>query len=182
MAKTKWTIDPTHSEIGFKVKHMMISTVTGKFDGFEASLEMQGDDLSTAKVQFSAAVDSINTGNTQRDHHLQAADFFDAEKYGKVTFQGQGLKSDSDGHYQLSGLLSMRGVSRPVILHVEYGGRLQDPWGNTRIGFELIGKINRQDFGVSFSKLTDTGGLMLGDEVKLFANVEFVKEAELQPA
>lgn len=175
MATTKWALDPTHSEIQFKIKHLMISNVTGSFKQFDASVETQGDDLTTARITFSAPVEAIFTNNEQRDAHLKNGDFFDAANHPTITFSSEAVEKLDDENYKVQGLLTMRGVTNKVVLNVEYGGIMQDPWGNTRSGFTLSGKINRFDYGISFGGITETGGLLLGDEVKINANVEFVK-------
>jgi polyisoprenoid-binding protein YceI len=180
MAKQNWSIDTTHSEIQFKVKHLMISTVTGQFNKFNGTVETQGDDFTTAKVHFTADIDSISTNNEQRDAHLKTGDFFDAGNHPQLTFDGDKLEKIDDENYKLHGTLTMRGVSKQIVLNVEFGGTTKDPWGNTRVGFSVTGKINRQDFGVSFGAVTETGGLLLGDDVKVFANVQFVKQMEAQ--
>ena len=182
MATTKWALDPTHSEIQFKVKHLMISTVTGQFNQFNGTLETEGEDLPSAKVKFTASINSISTNNEQRDEHLKNADFFDAASHPELVFESEKLEKIDDDNYKLSGTLTMRGKSKKVVLNVEYGGLVQDPWGNTRSGFSVTGKINRQDFGISFGAVTETGGLLLGDEVKIIANVEFVKQQVAEPA
>lgn len=176
MATTKWVLDPSHSEIQFKVKHLLISTVSGDFKKFDASAETEGDDFTTAKVQFSADIDSISTNNEQRDAHLRTGDFFDADNHPKLTFVSDKLVKVSDEEYDIHGQLTMRGVTKDVTLKAEFGGSTIDPWGNTRVGFELSGKIDRQDFGVSFGMVSETGGLLLGNDVKIFANAEFVKQ------
>jgi polyisoprenoid-binding protein YceI len=178
MATTKWVLDPTHAEIQFKVKHLMISTVTGSFREFEGEVETTGDDFTTAKARFSAPIRSISTNNEQRDAHLLAGDFFDAENHPNLTFVSDRLEPVDDENYKVYGTLTIRGVSKPVVLDAELGGVAKDPWGNTRAGFTVTGKINRQDFGVSFSAVTETGGVMLGNEVKLIASVQFVKQLE----
>ena len=178
MATIKWALDPTHAEIQFKVKHLMISTVTGQFREFEGDVETEDNDFTTAKVRFSTPISSISTNNEQRDAHLQASDFFDATNYPNLTFVSNRLEQLDDVEYKLHGTLTMRGVSRPVVLNAEFGGLAQDPWGNTRAGFTVTGKINRQDFGVTFNALTETGGLMLGNEVSIIASVQFVKQLE----
>ncbi len=176
MSTTKWVLDPAHSEIQFKVKHLLISTVSGDFKKFEASAETEGDDFTTAKVQFSADIDSISTNNEQRDAHLKNGDFFDAENHPKLSFVSDKLVKSDDDVYDLHGKLTMRGVTKDVILKAAFGGSTTDPWGNTRVGFEISGKIDRTDFGVSFGMVSETGGLLLGNDVKLFANAEFVKQ------
>jgi polyisoprenoid-binding protein YceI len=177
MATSKWTLDPTHSEIQFKVKHLMISTVTGSFKQFEGSVEIEGEDLTTAKVRFTADVNSIFTNNEQRDAHLKANDFFDAENHPQLIFESDKLEKIDDEEYKLYGTLTLRGNSKRIALDVDFGGFAQDPWGNARAGFSVKGKINRKDFGVSFSMVSETGGVLLGEEVKLQAEVQFVKQA-----
>ncbi|MES2703306.1 MAG: YceI family protein [Bacteroidota bacterium] len=178
MATTKWNLDAAHSEVQFKVRHMMVSTVTGHFNKFDATVEMQDDDVSTARVHFTADLSSITTNNEQRDGHLRSGDFFDAENHPQIIFDSTKMEQAGDD-YKLHGTLTMRGVSKPVVLDVEYGGVIQDPWGLTRAGFSVAGKLSRKEFGVSWSQVTETGGIVVSDEVKLHANVEFTKE---QPA
>lgn len=178
MTTTKWALDPTHSEIQFKVKHLMISKVTGQFEKFDASVETEDNDMSTAKVTFSADVNSISTNNEQRDAHLKNADFFDAENHPQLTFVSSKLEKVDEENYKLHGTLTMRGTSKDITLDVEYGGLITDPWGNTRTGFTINGKINRQDYGVSFGMVTETGGLLLGNDVAIHAQAEFVKITE----
>lgn len=175
MANTKWALDPVHTEIQFKVKHLMISKVTGHFQKFDASVETEGDDLTTAKVSFSADINSISTNVEQRDAHLKSGDFFDVETHPQLTFISSRLEKIDEENYKLHGVLTMRGVSKEIILDVELGGILQDPWGNTRVGFTITGKLNRKDYGVSFSMVSETGGILLGEEVSLHAQAEFVK-------
>jgi polyisoprenoid-binding protein YceI len=179
MKKTTWALDPSHSEIQFKVRHLMISSVTGQFNSFNGTVETDGDDMSTARIKFTAEINSVSTNNEQRDAHLRNADFFDAENYPQLTFESEKMEKADEGNYKLSGTLTMRGVSKKVILDTESGGITMDPWGNTRAGFTVTGSINRKDFGVSFGMVSETGGMLLGDEVKINANVQFVKEAEL---
>jgi polyisoprenoid-binding protein YceI len=177
MSTIKWALDPTHSELQFKVKHLMISTVTGQFNQFNATVDTEDNDFSKAKIDFTAEVDSISTNNAQRDAHLKNTDFFDAPNHPQIIFKSEKLEKVLEDEYRLTGTLAMRGTSKPVVLDVEFGGITVDPWGNTRAGFTVTGKINRQDFGVSFSAITDTGSILLGDEVKIIASVQFVKQA-----
>ena len=177
MEKQTWVLDPTHSELQFKIKHLMISTVSGQFNQFNATVETEGDDFTKAKIHFEAAVNSISTNNEQRDAHLKNGDFFDTEKYPSINFESEKMEKTGDDEYKIYGTLTMRGVSKKIVLHSEFGGITKDPWGNTRTGFSVTGKINRYDFGMSFGAVTETGGLLLGDEVKINANVQFVKEA-----
>jgi len=178
MTTTKWSMDPTHSEVQFKVKHLLISNVTGQFKKFEASVETNGDDFSTAKINFSADIDSISTNNEQRDAHLKNADFFDAEKFPKLTFESEKLEKEGEDTYKLHGNLTMLGVTKPVTLNVELGGVINDPWGNTRAGFSVHGKINRKEFGMAFNHVSEAGGLMLGEEINVSAATEFVKQKQ----
>ncbi|HEY2720709.1 MAG TPA: YceI family protein [Chitinophagaceae bacterium] len=177
MDTTKWVLDPAHAEIHFKVRHLMVSWVTGSFKKFDASVETNGEDITTAKAHFTADINSISTNNEQRDAHLKTGDFFDAENHPLLAFESEKLERIDDENYKLYGTLTMRGVSKKVVLNVEHGGITQDPWGNTRTGFSITGKINRKDFGVSFGMVSETGGVLLGDDVSISANVEFVKQA-----
>ena len=176
MSTTKWVIDPSHSEIEFKVRHLMISNVTGSFKSFEGEVETDGDDFSNAKISFSAKVDSITTGNEQRDGHLKTGDFFELEKYPEVLFTAQGLKKKSDDEYEIEGDLTIRGVTKKVKLSVEAGGIVKDPWGQTKAGFSVKGKINRKDFGLNWGAVTEPGGVVVSDEVRLSAELEFAKQ------
>lgn len=173
--KTKWTIDPTHSEIQFKIKHLVISTVTGSFGKFSAEVETDGDSFETANVHFTADVNSINTGNEQRDGHLKSADFFDAANFPTVDFVSTGVAKTGDNTFKLKGNLTMRGTTKPVELDVEFGGLMKDFYGNIKAGFEVTGKINRKEFGLHWSAVTEAGGVVVSDEVKIQANVQFAK-------
>jgi len=176
MAKTKWVLDPTHSEVTFKIKHLMITNVSGQFNKFEANVETEGEDFMTASANFSADIDSITTNNEQRDGHLKAADFFDAAKFPKLKFVATKYENvDNDGSYELYGDLSIKDVTKNVKLDVEFGGVIKDPWGNTRAGLTISGKINRKDFGLHWNAATEAGGLVLGEEVKIHVSVEFTK-------
>ena len=177
MESTTWVLDPTHSELQFKIKHLMISTVTGQFNQFKGTVETNNDDFTSAKVHFEAEINSISTNNEQRDEHLKAGDFFNAEIYPKLVFEGENMEKTGVDEYKLRGILTIKEVSRKLVLDVEFGGITKDPWGNTRTGFSVAGKINRQDYGISFGAVSETGGLLLGDDVKINANVQFVKEA-----
>ena len=177
---TKWSLDSTHSEVYFKVKHLMISTVTGQFKQFTGTVETKGDDFTTAKIYFTAEVNSVFTNNEQRDGHLKNNDFFDAENHPQLIFEGDKLENINDEDYKLYGTLTIRGISKKIILNVQYGGLTTDPWGNTRVGFSVSGKIDRQDYGVSFGAVTETGGLLLGNEIKVYAEVQFVKQEVLE--
>jgi polyisoprenoid-binding protein YceI len=180
MSTTKWLLDPSHSEIQFKVRHLMVSYVTGQFTQFNATVETEGNNLEAAKVKFTAEVNSISTNNEQRDAHLKNNDFFDAENHPQVHFESDRFEKLNEQDYKVYGTLTMRGVSKPVVLDVEYGGITIDPWGNTRTGFSISGKINRKDFGISFGMVSETGNVLLGDEVKINANAEFVRQVQVE--
>ena len=176
MSVTKWAIDASHSEVQFKVKHLLISNVTGKFKVFAGTAETEGDDLSTAKATFTAEIDSVDTNNEQRDGHLKSGDFFDAANNPQITFVSTGLAKDGDD-YKLTGDLTLRGVTKSVTLKAEISHTVTDPWGQTRFGVEVNGKINRLDFGVSFGMVSETGAVLLGNDVTLHIAAEFVKQA-----
>jgi len=171
-----WTIDPNHSEIGFKVKHLVISSVSGKFANFEGTMECDKEDFSDAKVSFIAYVDSIHTGNDQRDGHLKSADFFDAANHPTLSFVSTSVLHKGDNDYILKGDLTIRGTTKPIELKVEYGGIQQDFYGNTVVGFEITGKVNRQEYGLQWSAVTEAGGIVVSDDVKLNIDVELIKK------
>ena len=175
--KTSWVIDPTHSEIQFKVKHLVISTVTGSFKTFEGTVETDGDDLTTANIQFSADVASIDTNQAQRDEHLRSGDFFDAENYPKLTFTSTGLEKTGEDTYKLAGDLTIKGTTKAVVLEAEYGGAMTDFYGQSKAGFEINGKISRKEFGLTWSATTEAGGVVVGDEIKLAINIQLIKQA-----
>jgi polyisoprenoid-binding protein YceI len=175
--KTKWALDPTHSEVHFKVKHLVISTVTGTFKAFDGSFETENDDFSDAQIEFSLDVNSIDTNQEQRDTHLKSADFFDAEKYPKISFKSTSFTKDGDD-YVLQGDLTIKETTKPVKLNVEYGGTATDFYGNEKAGFDLTGKISRKEFGVTWDAVTEAGAIVVGDEVKLNINVQFAKQAQ----
>ncbi|MBB6502307.1 YceI family protein [Pedobacter cryoconitis] len=176
MATTKWVLDPNHSELQFKVKHLMISTVTGSFNEFSAELDTNSEDFEHATVTFKAGVDSIDTGNKDRDGHLKSGDFFNAAEFPAVSFQSTAFTKDG-GDYKLAGNLTIKDVTKPVTLDVEFGGTAQDPWGNTKAGFTIKGKINRTDFGLTYNAALETGGVMLGEEVRILGELQFAKQA-----
>lgn len=173
--KTKWNIDPTHTEVQFKVKHLVISTVTGFFKKFSGSVETESDDFDGATVSFSLDTTSVDTNQADRDAHLKSPDFFSSEQYPSIDFKNGILKKVNDNEYVLSGPLTIRDVTKEVKLNVELGGIMNDPWGNTKAGFEVNGKINRKDFGLNWNTVTEAGGVLVGEEVKLHINVQVAK-------
>jgi polyisoprenoid-binding protein YceI len=177
MATTTWSIDPTHSEVQFKIKHLVISTVTGQFNTFNGSLEAVGDDFSGSKATFEASIDSISTNNADRDGHLKSPDFFDAANFPTLNFESTSFENKGGNNYKISGNFTIKGVTKEVILDAEFGGIMTDPYGNVKAGFEITGIINRKDFGLTWSAVTEAGGIVVSDEVKLALNVQFVKQA-----
>jgi polyisoprenoid-binding protein YceI len=174
----RWHIDPTHSEVQFKVKHLMISTVTGNFSTYEGSVETTNEnDFDGASINFTADINSISTGQEQRDGHLKSGEFFDAEKYPKLTFASTLFTKKGDDEYVLEGNLTMKDKTNPVQLKVEFGGIMTDFYGNTKAGFEISGKINRQDFDLTWNGVTEAGGIVVSDEVKLIFNIQVSKAA-----
>ena len=175
LTKTKWTIDPAHTEVQFKVKHLVISTVTGSFKKFSGNIESEGDDFDGATVNFMLDVQSIDTNQPDRDGHLKSPDFFAADQYPEITFKNGKLKKISGDAYKLSGSLTIRGTTKVVELNVEYGGTMKDPWNNVKAGFEINGKINRKDFGLNWNALTEAGGMVVAKDVKIHINAELAK-------
>lgn len=167
---TKWNLDPTHSEITFKVKHMMISNVKGEFRNFSAEIEAEDDTFKNAKVNATIQTDSIDTNNADRDAHLKGEDFFNAAKNPTITFSSDSLNDD------ITGNLTINGITKPVKLDVDFGGINVDPWGNTKAGFSFEGKIKRSDFGLTWNAALETGGVMVSDEVKIAGELQFVKQ------
>ena len=177
MATKTWAIDPMHSEVQFKIKHLMITNVTGSFNIFQASVETEDEDFMKAKVSFTADVASIDTGNEQRDGHLQSADFFDAEKYPQIKFVATKYDNvDNDGSYDIYGDLTIKDVTKNIKLAVEFGGVVADAYGNVKAGFSINGKINRKDFGLTWSAVTEAGGIVVSDEVKLMAEIQLIEQ------
>lgn len=177
MTTTKWVLDPTHSEIGFKVKHMMFTNVSGSFNSFEVTAETGSDDFSDAKIEFKANVNSISTNNEQRDTHLKSADFFDAEKFASIHFKATEFKKVDSNDFHLIGDLTIKDITKSVTLHVENGGLMKDPWGNLKAGFTITGKINRTDFGLVWNAALETGGVLVSEEVKINCEIQLVKQA-----
>lgn len=177
MKTTFWEIDPAHSEVHFKIRHLVISTVTGAFRIFSGTLENDDNEsFENARVAFTLDVYSIDTNETDRDEHLKSPEFFDADQFPEIHFKSTSFHHKSGDHYDLAGNLTLKGVTRPVTLEVLFGGEAKDGFGNFRAGFEVSGTINRKDFGLAYNGVTEAGGLVVGDEVKLAANVQFVRK------
>ena len=175
---TKWVVDPVHSEIQFKVKHLMITTVTGYFRKYEIQVETEGDDFTSAStIVFTADIDSIDTNNAQRDTHLKSADFFDAGNHKQLIFTGKKYQKSGD-EYQLTGDLSIRGITKPLILNVEFSGIVVDPYGQTKAGFTIDGKVSRKEFGLQWNAVTEAGQVVVSDEIKIHCEIQLVKQAK----
>jgi len=182
MSLTKWSLDPTHSEVSFKIKHLMISTVTGQFKKIALEGETETDDFNSAKkIEFTADIDSIDTNNEQRDGHLKSADFFNAEVNPQILFSGKKYEVNGE-EGTLTGDLTIAGVTQPVTLNVEFGGIVVDSYGQTKAGFTVTGKISRKDFGLTYNSGTETGGLLLGDDIKINAEIQLVKQKVAEEA
>jgi polyisoprenoid-binding protein YceI len=175
MANTNWQLDAAHSEVTFRVRHLVIATVSGKFDKFASNLTTIGDDFTTSNIEFSVDTASVNTGVDARDNHLRGDDFFNSEQFPQMTFKSTGLKKNGNGDYQLDGHLTVRDVTKPISLNVEFGGTATDPYGNHKAAFEVSGKLNRKEFGLRWDAVTEAGGAVVSDEVKIHANVQFAK-------
>ena len=178
MATKTWVIDPMHSEVLFKIKHLVISTVTGSFRKFDGKVITEGEGFNNAKVSFEIDVKSIDTNQALRDEHLQNGDFFAADLYPQITFESTSFKNTGGSDYTMAGNLTLKGVTKPVELKVEYGGAENNGHGTIKHGFEITGTINRNEFGMTWNKLTDTGGLGLGENIKLIANVQIAELVE----
>jgi polyisoprenoid-binding protein YceI len=187
--QTKWSIDQPHSEIAFKVRHMMIANVKGAFKTFDASIYTTDKNFSTAQIDLWIDASSITTGDAKRDEHLKGPDFFDVQNFEQITFSSNNIERlDTDGNHELWGELTMKGITKNVKLNVQFGGILNDPWGNEKAGFTVTGKINRSDWGLSWNAAIEAGGLMVSDEIRISCEVELTNAGqkeltlELEPA
>ena len=174
--KTTWVSDPTHSELLFRVKHLMISNVKGEFKNIEVSAETEGEDFRNANVKVNIQADSIFTNQNDRDQHLISADFFDAAQYPSITFQSTAMNQLDEENYQLKGMLNIKGIENEVVLDVEFGGFVKDFYGNERAGFSVSGKFNRTDFGLTWNAALETGGVLVSEEVRLNAEIQLIKK------
>lgn len=174
MATTKWNIDPTHSEVTFKVKHLMISTVTGSFNKFQGQAESETDEFKEVKnVEFKVDVKSVDTNNEQRDEHLRSADFFAAEEQSEMIFTAESFNVNSE---KVQGELTIRNTTKPVTLDVDFGGVVVDPYGQTKAGLAVGGKISRKEFGLTWDAVTEAGSVVVSDQVRINVEVQFVKQ------
>ncbi len=177
IATTKWALDPTHSDLGFKIKHLMITNVTGQFTKFDVSATSEDDDFDSLEITAAIDVASINTNNEQRDVHLKTGDFFETEKYPQILFKSTGVNKVSDDELELTGNLTIKGIAKPIKLAVEYSGIIKDPYGQSKAGFSFTTKIHRKDWGVNFNAALETGGVMLGEDVKVNGEIQLIKQA-----
>ena len=177
LTKEKWIIDPSHSEIEFKIKHLMVTNVKGSFKEFEASIYTTGDDFISAEIDCWINAASVDTGSAERDKHIKGADFFDVENHKEITFRADTVENvDNDGSYELWGNLSIKGITKKIKLDVEFGGIVKDPWGNEKAAFSINGKLNRKDWGLNWNAALETGGVLVGEDIKLNAEMQFVKQ------
>ncbi|MEJ7586341.1 MAG: YceI family protein [Ferruginibacter sp.] len=177
MATKNWVLDPSHSEVQFKIKHLMITNVTGTFDIFHASVVTEEEDFMKAKVSFTADINSISTGDEQRDQHLKSADFFDGASYPSLNFEATKFENvDNDGSYELYGDLTIRDITKNIKLDVEFGGVVKDAYGNIKAGFSINGKISRKDYGLRWNAITESGGIVVSDEVRLFCEIQLIEQ------
>lgn len=175
MNTTKWNLDSAHSEIGFKVRHMMLTNVSGKFQKFEGSLERYNETFDSASFKFTAEISSLNTGNEDRDTHLLSTDFFNVLEFPNMFFVSSSFKKYNDRDFLLEGDFTLHGTTMPIKLQTEFEGINQDPWGNTRAGFNMQGKLNRKDWGLTWNSLLETGGMMVGEEIALSIQLQFIQ-------
>lgn len=178
MANIKWSVDPMHSEVQFKVKHLMITTVTGYFQKFHVEAETEDEQFTNPKnVLFTADVNSINTNNEQRDTHLRSPDFFDVENHNELRFEGTNYENVGGDDYKLHGDLTIRGISKPVTVNVEFGGIVVDPYGQTKAGFTVTGKVSRKEFGLTWNGVTEAGNVVVSDDIRINAEIQLVKQS-----
>ncbi|HTE33047.1 MAG TPA: YceI family protein [Chryseolinea sp.] len=177
MTTTKWTLDPTHSELGFKIKHLMITNVSGSFKDFQTEVQTDGADFSTAQINVAAEMASLSTNNEQRDAHLRTSDFFEVDKFPQLKFKSTRIDKVNDDTLTLHGELTLKGITKAVKLNVEINGVTKDPWGGERAGFVVTGKIKRSEWGVNFNSALETGGVMLGEDVTINGEIQLIKQA-----
>ncbi len=176
MAKSQWTVDPTHSSIDFSVKHMMIAKVKGTFHAFEANIVADAFDLTSADIQLTVDLNSVDTRNKDRDAHLRTADFFDIEKFPSLVFTSTAITKTDDGEYSVVGDVNLHGVTRSEKFTVSFEGAGKDPWGNEKVGFSAAGSLKRSDYGLTYNAVLETGGVLIGDEVKISIEIEAIHQ------
>ncbi len=176
MAQTQWSFDPTHSRVGFVIRHMVFAKVRGAFNTWSGTFSFDPEDPASGSVTAQIDVASVDTGNADRDNHLRSAEFFNAEQLPHISFKSTSFEAAGDKRLKVAGELTIRDVTRPVVLNVEYGGSARDPWGNLRAGFELTGKINRKDFGLTWNQALEAGGVLVGEDVEFDVQVQAVAQ------
>ncbi|MGV3489327.1 MAG: YceI family protein [Tuberibacillus sp.] len=176
MTLSKWTVDTAHSSVEFTIKHMMFAKVRGSFHDFEASIEADPNDLTTANISFAVDIASIDTANADRDNHLRSADLFDAEKFPKMTFKSTNIVKKGDDEYEVTGDLTIRDVTKSETFKVTFEGQGKDPWGNIKFGYSAEGKIKRSDYGLTYNAALETGGFLIGEDVNVSIVIEASKE------
>jgi polyisoprenoid-binding protein YceI len=174
--KTTWALDPAHTEIGFKVKHMMFTNVSGKISKYDATIETAGDQFEDAVIDFTGDATSFTTGNADRDTHLLSADFFDVAQFPEMKFVATSFVKADDDNYDLEGDLSLHGITNPIKLQAEFGGLMKDPWGNIKAAFSITGKLKRKDWGLTWNAALETGGVLVGEDVRIIAEVQLIKQ------
>jgi len=175
MTRTKWAVDPTHSSVEFSIRHMMFTNVKGAFQTYDATIEADPNDLTTANISFSVDLASVDTKNEDRDNHLRSADFFDVENKPKMTFTSTKVEKKDEGEYAVTGDLSLNGVTKPETFDVTFEGQGKDPWGNEKAGFSAEGTLNRSDYGLTWNAALETGGVLVGDKVKVSLEIQAAK-------
>ena len=174
--KEKWVIDPTHSEISFKIRHLMITNVKGSFRDFDATIYSTGDDFMTAEIDCWINAASVDTGSADRDAHIKGPEFFDAATFPQITFEASSYENvDNDGSYELIGDLTIKGIPKKIKLDVEFGGVVRDPWGNEKAGFTINGKVNRKDWGLNWNTTLEAGGMLISDEIKISCEIQLMR-------
>jgi polyisoprenoid-binding protein YceI len=170
-----YSIDPSHSQVGFKVRHLVVSKVRGSFGEFDATLNIADEPLASS-VEVTVQLASIDTRDAGRDGHLRSADFFDVENHPTMTYRSTAVREVGDGRFEVDGELSVLGVTKPLTLQATYEGTATDPWGNTKVGFSATGKVNREDFGITWNQALESGGVLVGKEIELEIDAEFVQQ------
>lgn len=176
MASTTWNLDTAHSDVTFKVKHLVISTVTGKFKTFSAAVTTEGEDFNKANISFELETASVDTGMEMRDAHLRGEEFFNSDAFPKIVFKSTAIRQIDGSEHEIDGNITIRDVTKPITLKADFGGIAKDPYGQIKAGFEVEGKLKRHDFGLSWNALTEAGGAVVSDEVKFQANIQYVKQ------
>jgi len=174
--ETNWKIDNMHSEITFKVRHMMISNVTGFFSEFDANIFAENEEFSNAKFNFNASIDSIQTGVKDRDEHLKSADFFDSNQFPKLNFESTSIRNTGTNEFEVDGVMNIKGIEKPLSLNVHVAGIALDPYGQTKVGMEITGKIKRSEFGLTWSAVTEAGNVVVSDDIHVHCELQFIKQ------